>query len=224
MSAKSAVPVEAQPQSVGFNLGAIALALLLGGLALAYAIDAAGRQPRLPAHRIDGETTLTRTIGGKELHIPLSWFRYAEQRIDGFAKQIDLHFDVPLGPSGAARAVEVTLLPRSSVRPSSRLLDGVYLHKFEADELAGPVGLIGKPLAGEGGYAGEVVWYDPISVDPFVAKCGEAVAPGDQPKCLRAVHLAPGIAAVYTFGADLLGEWRKFDGEMRGRLERIGVL
>ena len=85
MSASAAKPTRAEPPSVAFNLGAIALAVVLGGLALAYAIDAASRNARQAPHRADVETTLTRTIGGKERKIPLSWFRFAEQRVEGFA-------------------------------------------------------------------------------------------------------------------------------------------
>ena len=224
MSAPAAARTErAETHSVGYNLGAIALAVLLLGLALAYAVDAASRTARLPAHRADGDTTLTRTIGGKELGIPLSWFRYAEQRIEGFAKQIDLHFTLPLGADSAPRGVDVTLLPRSAVRPSARLLDGVYLHMFEEGELPGPEGLVGKPLRATEGYAAETVWYDPISPDPFVAKCSAPVTPAAPSRCLRAVHLAPGIAAVYAFNADVLDRWRDFDARVRALLEEIGV-
>jgi hypothetical protein len=225
MPAESAVkPLRQEPHPLGFNIGAIVLALSLLGLALAYAIDAASRNASRPAHRLDGTTTLTRTIGGKELDIPLAWFRYAEQHADGFAKQVDLHLELPLGPGGALRPVDVTLLPRSSVRKSSQLLDGVYLHVFQPIERNGPLGLVGKPLVANEGYEDETVWYDPLSADPFVAKC---VAPvfgaAQQPRCIRAVHLAPGIAAIYGFGADVLQNWRDFDTEMRQRLARIGV-
>jgi hypothetical protein len=219
------VATQTSPSSrnVGFNLGAIMLALVFTGLGLAYAIDAASRAARTPAHRSDGDTTLTRTIGGKDLEIPLSWFRYAEQRVEGFAKQIDLHFVLPLGPGGAVRDIEVTLLPRSSIRPSARLLDGVYLHMFGPEQLDGPVGLIGKPLKGEQGYGDETVWYDPLNADPFVAKCGAPVRQDAEGRCLRTVHLAPGIGAVYAFGSDVLENWRQFDPEVGALLARIGV-
>jgi hypothetical protein len=213
----------AEGASLGYNLGAIVLLVLLGGLALAYAIDAASRSNRSPAHAVaGGDGTLTRTIGGKELSIPLSWFRYAEQRVEGFAKQIDLRLALPLGPNGAPRDVEVTLLPRSAVRASAKLLDGVYLHMFQPTELTGPLGLVGKPLKPEGGYAAETVWYDPLHGDPFVAKCGTPVAEGAAIRCLRAVHF-DGIAAVYAFDYELLENWRDFDPQMRERLARIGV-
>lgn len=210
--------------SLGYNLGAITIIVLLAGVGLAYAIDAASRNNRAVPHRIEGgETTLTRSIGGRELEIPLSWFRYAEQRVEGFAKQIDLRVTLPLGPNGARRDVDVTLLPRSAVRQSARLLDGVYLHMFQAGELSGPRGLVGKPLKAEGGYGSEVVWYDPLTGDPFVAKCSAPVADAVTTRCIRAVHVE-GIAAVYAFDYELLENWKRFDPEMRAWLGAIGVV
>lgn len=213
---------EASP--VGFNVAAIMLALALLGLSLAYAIDAASRHNREAPHRLDEETALTRTIGGRDLEIPLSWFRYAEQRVEGFAKQIDLKVSVPLGPNDQMRSVEVTLLPTSRARPSSRLLDGVYLHQFLAEQLSGPPGLVGKPLSGKDGFEGETVWYDPLSADPFVAKCSAPVTSAGEARCLRTVYLGPGIAAVYAFGADVLANWRSFDARMEPWLRSIGAL
>ena len=174
---------------MGFNVAAIMLILALGGEGMAYAIDAAGRANRQPPHRLDEETTLTRTLGDRQLEIPLSWFRYAEQRVEGFAKQIDLQFSVPLGENGALRTIDVTLLPRSRAQPSSRLLDRVYLHQFLPGEVSGPPGLVGKPLSGHDGFESETVWYDALSADPFVAKCSTAVTAGAEPRCLRTVHL-----------------------------------
>ncbi|MBU1305520.1 MAG: hypothetical protein KKF33_08370 [Alphaproteobacteria bacterium] len=208
--------------SVGFNLAAIAALIALAAIALAYAIDAAGRTAKSPAMPGDGET-LVRTIGGKDLDIPVSWFRYAEQRVEGFAKQVDLQLALPLGTAGSLMPVEVTILPRSRVRPSARLLDGVYLHQFQTDQIEGPPGLVGKPLVIGEGLRGETVWYDPISPDPFVAKCIPAVADGLATRCLRTVNLGPGLAAVYAFSADALQNWRQFDPVMLATLARIGI-
>lgn len=220
----AARPSLREPHSVGFNLAAIAIVLTLGGLALAYAIDTLGRASREPPHRARAEATIVRAIGGKELTIPLSWFRYAEPPATGFAKQIDLSLTLPLGKDGAASTIELTLLPRSGVHPSARLLDGVYLHMFEAGELSGVPGLVGKPLKAAEGYEGEVVWYDPLSPAPFVAKCDAPVAEGGQSRCLRAVHLGPGIAAVYAFDAEVLPNWRSFDSIVEPLLREIGAL
>lgn len=211
--------------SVGFNLAAISALVALVAIALAYAIDAAGRNADAAAHYTgDDELTLTRTIGGRDLEIPLSWFRYSEQRVEGFAKQIDLQLMLPLGRNAATVPIEVTLMPRSRVRPSASLLDGVYLHQFQQTETSdGPVGLIGKPLQNRDGFEGETVWYDALSADPFVAKCVEPVTEGTTARCLRSVYLGPGLAAVYAFGADVLGSWKRFDPEVRAALAKIGV-
>jgi hypothetical protein len=209
--------------SIGFNLAALAAALLLLGVGAAYLLDAAARNATAEAHRLDTETTLTRSLGGVELEIPLAWFRYEEQRIEGYAKQIDLRFDLPLGAEGETEAVDITLLPRSRVRPSSALLDGVYLHQFMDEQLNGPPGLIGKPLKADEGYADEAVWYDPLSANPFVAKCS-AVVPGGPSQCLRTVHLRPGVAAIFTFPEAVLSHWREFDTSVDARLRQIGAL
>lgn len=207
---------------VGFNVAAIMLILALAGVGLAYAIDAAGRANRQSAHQLDAGTTLTRTIGDRQLEIPLSWFRYAEQQVEGFAKQIDLQLRVPLGENGDMRPIDVTLFPRSRAQPSSRLLDRVYLHQFLPGEVSGPAGLIGKPLNGHDGFESETVWYDALSADPFVAKCSAAVTAGAEPRCLRTVHVGS-IAAVYAFGEDVLLNWRNFDAQLLPLLRTIGA-
>jgi hypothetical protein len=208
---------------VGFNLAAIAVVLALGGVGVAYLVDNAARDGRAEVHRLDDEATLTRSLGGVELHIPLSWFRYEEQRIEGLAKQIDLRFDLPFGANGSRQSIDVTLLPRSRARPSAVLLDGVYVHQFLDEQLSGPPGLVGKPLQPSGGYAGEAVWFDPLSADPFVAKCAPLVADGPA-QCLRTVYLGPGIAAIYTFAESTLPHWRDFDPAVEVRLRHIGAL
>ena len=210
-------------QNLGFNLAAIAILLGLLGVGAAYLLDAAGRGARTQPHRLDAETSLTRTLGGTDLEIPRSWFRYEEQRTEGFAKEIDLRLDVPL-VEGRPLAIDVTLLPRSRVRPSATLLDGVYLHQFLDEQLSGPPGLVGKPLRPTEGYAYETVWYDPLSADPFVAKCSAAVSEGSAGRCLRTVYLGPGIAAIYAFPEAALANWRGFDPMLGDRLKQIGAL
>ena len=190
---------------------------------MAYAIDAASRSSRLAPHRADASTVLTRTIGGREISIPQAWFRNPEGASETFSKQVDLLLALPLGPGGANRNIDVSLVPRSSVRASARLLDGVYLHMFGTEEVAGPPGLIGKPLEASDGYSAETVWYDPISADPFVAKCSAPVVANGRSTCLRVVYLAPALAAVYRFDADVLDNWRSFDVQLGALMQRIGA-
>ena len=208
--------------SIWYNLAAILLILILAGVGAAYVIDGLGRYAR-HATEVSGQT-LPRAFGGRTLMIPREWFRYEEQEVEGFAKQIDLRLQLPLGADGASEVVDVTLVPRSRVRPSASLLDGVYLHQFATEQLATIPGLVGKPLRPDDGYAGEVVWYDPVSPAPFVAKCSTPVDAGAPQSCLRMVYLGPGMAAIYGFSADVLPQWRQFDPILEDRLKQIGAL
>lgn len=218
-SPSAAAAVRPHGHSVGFNLGVIALGVAMVGLALAYGIDAMGRNGRTP-----DDATVSRTLGSATLDIPTRWLREDAERSDGFAKQVELGVTLPLGPKAAPRRIEVTLLPRSRVRPSASLLDGVYLHQFKPEQLNGPPGLIGKPLQPHDGFENETVWYDALSASPFVAKCIAPVTPGQPGRCLRTIYLGPGIAAVYSFDEDVLVNWRRFDAELHPLLVKIGAL
>ena len=223
MSSQSA-PAGRQPgpSSLAYNLAGIAVLVLLLAVGMAYLVDSLGRASRVPVPTLDDADPIVQTISGHELSIPTSWFRYGEQVRDGFTSQIDLR--VPFTPEGAAPlSVDITLLPRSRARASASLLDRVYLHQFADETLGGVPGLVGKPMLDGNGYAGESVWYDALSPDPFVAKCVEPVATGGGAQCVRTVYLPSGIAAVYTFDAALLQSWRQFDEDMQRWLGAIGA-
>lgn len=219
MTSPAAASAKHDGHPLGFNLGLIALVVGMAGLALAYGIDAAGRSGRaaLPGN-------VERTLGGTRLDIPVAWLREDGERSEGFSKQIELTLSLPLGERAAPRQVHVTLLPRSRVRPSASLLDGVYLHQFMPEQLNGPPGLIGKPLQPREGFEHETVWYDALSSAPFVAKCIDPITEGAQGQCLRTVYLGPGIAAVYSFDQDVLLNWRQFDTIVEAPLRQIGAL
>lgn len=221
-SRAAAAPRDHHGHSLGFNLGVIAMIVATGALGLAYAIDAAGQASR---HSSGASSDLVaRTLGATTLTIPAAWLTGDDGQQGGFAKQLDLKLTLPLGPDAAPREIDVTLTQRSRVRPSASLLDGVYLHQFQETQLGGPVGLIGKPLQASDGFEGETVWYDPLTSNPFVAKCQTPIVDGEAGKCLRTVYLGSGIAAVYAFDDDVLSNWRKFDATLHPLLDKIGAL
>jgi hypothetical protein len=205
--------------SIGFNLGIIVLLAAAAGLALASGIDAAGRATD---EAVAGN--VTRTLSGRELTLPVTWLREDAERTAGFAKQVEIGLELPLGPDAGLREMTITLVPRSRARPSASLLDGVYLHQFRPEQLNGPPGLIGKPLAAVQGYAEETVWYDAISASPFVAKCIAPVAEGQPGRCIRTVYLGAGVAAIYSFDEDVLVNWKRFDALLRPAMQQIGAL
>jgi hypothetical protein len=218
-------PHKPEPHSLAFNLGAIMLMVAMLVLALAWGLDALMRhQQHVAVSSVGSEAMIKRTLVGRDLNIPASWLRGADGASGGFATEIDLELNLPLGKDESLKPVDVTLLPQSQARSSASLLDGVYLHQFMPNELSGPPGLVGKPLYGTEGYEGETVWYDALSSNPFVAKC---VAPADghgPSRCLRTVALSTGIAAVYAFDSDVLPQWRNFDPELQKWLGKIGAL
>ncbi|GHA14034.1 hypothetical protein GCM10007989_05860 [Devosia pacifica] len=201
--------------SVGFNLAGMAVLAAMMAIGVAYAIDGYSAGQQRDGH---SDIALERTIGGRELTIPGSWFRTGGTMASGFSSQIDL-----IVPLGDGRSVDVTLLPQSRMRASSVLLDTVYLHQFQPEVVSGIPGLVGKPLDRQSGFADETVWYDPLSPAPFAAKCLAPIAPEPDGRCLRSVVLPSGIGAVYSFDAALLAQWREFDAIMQTPLDAIGA-
>jgi len=222
----SAQPATHRPEAAAsppmiFAIGAIVLAVALAGTGLAYSIDYLSRRTAgAPAEDNGGYTIM---IAGSDLTVPAAWLRFADQRRSGFAEELNLALDLDFGNGNEAN-VELDLLPASYAQPSESLIDQVYLHKFGMAQTGGVPGLVGKPLQGADGYAGETVWYDPLSAHPFVAKCLEPVEENLPARCLRTIRLTPRLAAVYAFDEDVLINWREFDAAMAPKLERLGLV
>lgn len=210
-------------RNLAYNLAGIGVLVLLLAVGAAYVIDEMSRDARTPMPRLDDGDPIVQTISGTELTIPTAWFRHGEQIRNGFTDQIDLRLQFEFADHVSQR-VDVTLLPRGRARTSASLLDRVYLHQFSDETLGDVPGLIGKPMTSANGYAGETVWYDAISPNPFVTKCIAALSADGAPQCVRTVYLPSGIAAVFTFDATLLPSWRQFDAEMERWLTVIGAV
>lgn len=218
---------KAQTQASGtiaYNLAAIAVMIALVAVGGAYLIDRVVRADGVGGPELTDVDTISQTIGGRELDIPANWFRHGEQLKPGFAAQADIVVLLNLSESAAPIPVEVTLLPRTRARASSGLLDAVYLHQFEDGTVGGVPGLVGKRLMSRDGYAGESVWYDALSPDPFVAKCLDPISDTTAGRCVRTVQLPSGLAAIYSFDATALPFWRQFDSAMADWLERAGAI
>lgn len=208
--------------AIAFNMSVIVLAAALVGLGFAYFLDIARSSAPGGPSLETVDVVVDKSIAGRRLAIPQGWFRFSDQRISGFSEKIDLTFMLPLGPQGSLSAVNATLMPRSRVRPSDRLLDSVYLHQFEQSQIDGPLGLIGKPLKQIDGFQNETVWYDPVSQTPFVAKCTPLIEDPTHSSCMRTILVTDQIAATFVFDANVLERWKNFDVEAQRWLSRIG--
>ena len=182
--------------------------------------DADAGTPPAPAG-----TMLTRTLGSTTPHHSRGLAqRDAADANGGFAKQVDLTVSLPLGPDGAMREIDVTLTQRSRVRPSASLLDGVYLHQFKPRAAQRPAGP-GRQAA-DGRARAMRTRRSGTTRSPRRPSSPNARrrSSTDSPGMPATVYLGPGIAAVYSFDDDVLGNWRKFDAEMHRCSTEIGAL
>lgn len=202
-----------------YTVAAIGLIVALAGLGAAYGVrswlEANARQqttPELSASHII-------TIGAQRYVMPAALLADPIQRRDGFAERMDFTLALPLGENGTLSEVAITVMPRGRMRTSAALLDSVYLHQFAPAQLSGVQGLVGKPLERDVGTSGETVWYDPLTANPFVAKCMTPVAMtiGDR-TCLRVMALSDRNTAVVAFDPVALGNWRSFDARIEEAL------
>lgn len=209
-------------RSVLYTLAAMTLIAALAGLGLAYGIKAWLDQSATEDHAAPLTETHSVAIGAQRYAIPASLLTDPSQRRDGFAERIDMTLALPIGPAGQLSEVDLTLMPRGRMRTSANLLDTVYLHQFSGSQLSGVPGLVGKPLEPNVGTSEETVWYDPLSANPFTAKCMTPVqmTPGVR-SCLRVFMLSDRNTAIVTFDPAALGNWRSFDATIENAMAML---
>lgn len=205
------------------NLLVLCLIVTFATIGAAYFIDFSVRQLETQKDGLDTEFRLEKIVAGQKLSVPQSWLTYPDQTNEGFVERLDLTLPVEFSQVMAANTVNVTFFPRSRLKLSANLLDSVYLHSFTQTRPKGPSGLIGKGLAQEAGYRGETVWFDPISANPFVAKCDSSETAISTPKCLRTVELSSGIGMTMVFDANFLALWREIDPTINDALQILGA-
>ncbi len=210
-----------------FNLLAIALLLALAGLGAAYLLVAAAKTAQISKPSSWSEPLIRLNLAGAELTIPRSWMRTSsgENGQDNVQAdlQVDLELNLQFAPGAKPYPVRLRLIAAAKVQPSSYLLDTVYMRQFSSRQKNTIAGLVGKPLKPREGFQGETVWYDPLSPNPFVAKCLDESLNSTEAGCLRTVQMTRRLAVIYRFDADLLAHWKNFDATMQPILAQIGV-
>lgn len=171
-------------------------------------------------------------IAGVEVVVPANMIRLPAERRAGAIDRVNLLLHWPdldgfseanagafRDNEPAAPLVFVTLLGRDAASGTTGWLDRIYTRYFSDDAWAGPDGLVGVRLAEESGYAGEDLFFQPDSDEPFVARCakeGDADLPAT---CLREILIGDTLMARYRFNKALLGDWEKIDPAVRGLIE-----
>lgn len=220
MSASSPPVAEqkkARPE-LGYTLAAIALSLTLAALLAASVLMAVLRGDKSSDADETPATLVLRTIGGQRYAIPDTLITLPSQRQSGFADRVDLSLPVAFS-NGVQADIALTIMPRGRAIVSARLLDSVYVHQFSDQEVRGAAGLVGKPLVGGTDNRSETVWYDPLAMTPFVARCLAPLQGESSPHdCLRVAPLSDYNLAILTFPNDLLAHWREIDPVIEGAL------
>lgn len=177
------------------------------------------------------------TVADLPLRVPKNAVRFPAQRIAGPQPRLDLallppewtgrtrqtadRFDEPAETSSV---VWVTVSPATDQLESAARLATVYARLFVGEPLDAPetLGLVGRHLSPQAGYAGEEVWFEPGVVHPFVVRCYPLVPGGPVTTCLgEERHGALMIAR--RFSRAHLAEWRSLRDGLAARLAAWGV-
>jgi hypothetical protein len=184
----------------------------------------------------NGRTTDTTPIhlkvAGKTLAVPANMIRFPAERRDGAIERINLLLHWPdLDGFSAANAdafrdnnpgaplLFVTIFAKDADYGTTGWLDRIYTRYFSDHAWAGPNGLVGVKLTENSGYAGEDLFFEPESDEPFVVRC---VADGDPElasTCLREILIGGSLIARYRFDKALLGDWERMDAAIRRLVE-----
>ena len=206
-----------------FNLAAIALMLVLAGLAAAYWLIEQTPPEEAPPPSTFSPPFFRTTINGIAINIPTAW-RLQTPRNSGITTQtLDANLLISFENNGNPQRVGMHVSTAEQTQSSAALLDTVYIHQFTPRQIDTVPGLVGKPLKGEEGYQDETVWFDSLSTRPFVAKCTSRPAAPDFPDCIHTITTGNGLAVTYQFNRRLLSHWRTFDRALQQLLKNTGL-
>ncbi len=206
-----------------FNLAAIALMLVLAGLAAAYWLFAQARPEKAPPASTFAPPFSGTTINGIAINMPTAWLTRTPGKSGINTQSLDANLLISFDNENDPQRVGVHVSKADQAESSTVLLDTVYIHQFTPRQIDTVPGLVGKPLKGEEGYQDETVWFDPISTSPFVAKCTSRPATPDFPDCIHTIATGNGLAITYQFNRHLLTRWRTFDHVLQQLLKNTGL-
>jgi hypothetical protein len=147
------------------------------------------------------EAARSGTVETERLELAIEWRRLAG--FDGTPSDPSLHLGLIAGDHPVSAAAR---------------LARVYRPFFEAEEIAGPDGLVGHRLAAASGYGGETLFYESVpegpggaAEQPFMIRCGSETNSLAPALCFRQVALSPNLRLEYRYRRDRLAQWRTID-------------
>ncbi|MBO6901961.1 MAG: hypothetical protein JJ864_11505 [Rhizobiaceae bacterium] len=184
----------------------------------------------------DSSHTVEAVIGNNVLAIPANFIRFEKQRVHGEARRLDLYMRWPemTGYSaetqddfnhraGSRRILFVVLETQSMSRDMSARFDPIYRRLIELPGTPTAAGLRSYRFAENSGYMNETLLVgDAADGRPFVARClSGQIATESLAPCERDVRFGEELSLTYRFPATLLGDWRKLDAEVLGRMREF---
>jgi hypothetical protein len=174
-------------------------------------------------------------VGEQRLTIPANMLRFANQRTPEPQERVELAVHWPslegyapalreafLDGSADAPVLFLSIRARETATDSAGRLASVYRHFLDDTALDAPPGLVGRKLTQDSGLAGEEVFFEAGSTDPFTAHC--LAADADVPAiCLTEVHAGRSLSVQVRFRKGLLADWADIKSATRLMLLRFGV-
>jgi len=116
------------------------------------------------------------------------------------------------------RAVLLIELESNQVRENLRArLDPFYRRLARGGEIFGPDGLKMLRLSAQGAPLTDLVAYDPVERNGFIARCRKEPSTGSA-TCHRAIVYSSGLELRYRFDQSLLPEWRSLDASVAAKV------
>jgi hypothetical protein len=186
--------------------------------------------------RASDPTPIVLFVGEQRLTIPANMFRFENQRNVGPHEHVELAVHFPtlqgytperrddfLDGSSEAPVLYVTIKRRDTATDSAGRLANVYRHFFGDEVLAAPDGLVGHMLNTESGLAGEEVYFEAGSTDPFTTHCLAPDGSGYPAPCLTEIHAGDGMSVQVRFRKGLLPHWAGIKQSVRSLMLGFGV-
>ena len=190
---------------------------------------------RIALRGLDGKAQPVRLIvAGEPVVVPANMLRFRKERRGGAVDQANflLHWPSLEGftderaddfrdTAPEAPLIFITVSGRENSLDSDARLDAIYSRYFEGPEMDGPAGLKGRRLNAESGYGGEIVYYGPRGVTPYVVRCLDIDSPEIPSTCIRDVNVGQGLSLLYRFNRQYLSDWRTMDDRLRRLFNRF---
>ncbi len=114
-----------------------------------------------------------------------------------------------------APLVYLTITEADAPLDSTTRLADLYSRYFTGPPIDGPGNLVGRQMAGDSPWRGEIVYFEPIGEEPYVVRCLAEETEEIPATCIREVGIGHGLTMLYRFNRVWLADWKTMDDRLR---------